>query len=967
MASPEKRTVKKTAKGSDWDQAIAKSRANIETRARNKNVRAEEAALSLWEEEEGEEEEGEEEELPEDASEGPAEKAPRRKAAAAPRSSSPAEDGTDEEEARNIAQVLADEKRFMQLKFMIHGRDQTPLAELELLDLPELEKRWETGPAKPSAAPKGKGKIPDAPPKKTSSVPPKKTTTKTPAKVQITKRSVCKVTALNSPLDAFNKAKEQSRIADSTPVPTKRTRDASADKDSGNQRPRLDFTEKSKASRTSAPAVQAWSFDNHAASTVTSRASSRVPSVAPSRSQSTAPSHPVPGGGPADFDGETFDLDAGYDGAGTDTEQSHTKKPVKQTGKQPKPRAKKADITDPQEKLAVSRTVEETVALLVSDMCANSDETEIKIRKAWAISIESLGLPTQEWQMSAHNLAVCKSLVSGFRSRGRQRTTQIVLSHFKLELSPDQDAEDIKRAASKLLPIEFLRDPEALEEDAGHYQSSVIARTIAAIWFTGAKPVTSRHPDLLSPVPVDTIAYVCALDILKRLAKDGHIKIEKRATTEEEKKKKEMEKARLKAIARATGVKPEASETRAAVDPVRELMSTHYTNLAVFQSVMGPDFDKYRAALYKNACKWAGKQTMESDDEGETEARPDSGVLTAASFAGDLRHARSRKAAAPTSDAHSQPSSKSSSKPKARPQPSSRLSDEEQQPDASPKIRRSSGHLLKDRDQPMNAWPDEYGEKSIGGVYAGAPTKEDAAARTSNKRRHADTGEESQEETNKDPRESYSTGETGGKGGSTEKRKTRNELTNDEQDTLPTEPPSEDEQPVKRPRLSKRPARAVPGSDDQLPGLDDQLDPPRAEPRQREAERENTQAVEPSADAANDPLATTLVVTGVATPSSPLSESPNPPEAPNPPSVPTKRFTRMSSQAAKEAPMLLAMEKRKQLEAERRERAAEKKQEEQEAKRADEANWEEMQQRAKKGTEGAKPKAAIKRKKKGGT
>ncbi|QRV81457.1 hypothetical protein RhiJN_09472 [Ceratobasidium sp. AG-Ba] len=354
---------------------------------------------------------------------------------------------------------------------------------------------------------------------------------------------------------------------------------------------------------TSLPTAKALSVDNPAASTTTSHASSRVPSAAPSRSQSTAPSHPVSRGGPADFDGETFDLDLGYDGAGSKTEQVRTSKLVKQTGKQPKPRAKKGDITDPQEKAAVDCAVEETVALLVPDMCANTDETKVKIRQGWTKAIKCLELPTQEWQMTMHNLAVCKLLVGGFCSRGRQRTIQILLSHFGLELSPVQKPDDVKLKAINLLPIEFLRDTDAPGEDAGHYQSPIIARVIAAIWFTSTKPVTSRYPDLLNPIPVDVIAFACALmqEILKRLAKDGFIKVEKRATTKEAKRKKELEKERLKAIARAIGVKPEASETRAAVDPVRELMPTHYANLATFQQVMGPDFDKYRATLYKDA------------------------------------------------------------------------------------------------------------------------------------------------------------------------------------------------------------------------------------------------------------------------------------------------------------------------------------------------------------------------------
>ncbi|QRW06958.1 hypothetical protein RhiLY_05957 [Ceratobasidium sp. AG-Ba] len=957
MESPKKRVSKKTSKIADWDADRAKSRANIETRARNKNVRAEEAELAAWDV-------VEEEEAAEDVDESPVKKAPKQKAAAkkaaAPRSSSPAEDeasGTDEEEARNIAQVLKDKARFMQLKYMVHGRDETPLDQLDLLDLPELEKRWEDGPAKPTPAPtKGKGKLPDAPSKKTSGVPPKKTlgvpnktVSKTPAKVRITKRSVSKVSALDSPLVAFNKAKEQSMLADSTPVPAKRTRDASVDRDSGGQRPRLDFT---------------------AASTTTSRAGSRVPSAAPSRSQSTAPSHSVPQGGPADFNGETFDLDPGYDGAGSKTEQVRTSKWVKQTGKQPKPRAKKGDITDPQEKAAVDRAVEETVALLVPDMCANTDETEVKIRQGWTKAIKCLELPTQEWQMTMHNLAVCKLLVGGFRSRGRQRTIRIILSHFGLELSPVQKADDVKRKAKNLLPIEFLRDTDAPGEDAGHYQSPIIARVIAAIWFTSTKPVTSRYPDLLNPIPVDVIAFACALmqEILKRLAKDGFIKVERRATTEEAKKKKELEKERLKAITRATGVKPEASETRVAVDPVRELMPTHYANLATFQQVMGPDFDKYRANMYKDACKWAGKQKEDSEDEGETETRPNPGVLTAASFAGDLRNARSRQSIPPVSGSHAQSGSRSSSKQKARPQLSSRLLEHEQQLDAGPNTRRSPGSPAKDRDQPSSAPSDGHGKEATGGGSMGAAAKKRALVGMIGKEHHGDTNGESQEEADGEPQESYDIDEPGEIGWSAQKRRSHKELGADNQGNLKVGSGSDGEQPVKWRKLSKKLTRAVPGSDDE-------------QDKRKPQAHDSMQAVKHATDVAQGPPLTPTVP-GMARPSSPLSESPGSPkpsepleapeapEAPEQSSAPTKRATRQSSQAAKQVPsseavMLAAIEKRKQLEAERRKRAAQKKKEADKAKKADEANWQEMERQVK-GQEPVKPKAPGRRKAKEG-
>ncbi|QRV73899.1 hypothetical protein RhiJN_01913 [Ceratobasidium sp. AG-Ba] len=962
-ASPEKRVPKKTSRLVDWEADRAKSRANVETRARNKNVQEEEKLL-VWEEEQEEEAAGYVEESP--AHKAPKQKAPAKNAVA-PRSSSPPGDdasGTDEEEARNIAQVRADKARFLELKFMIFGRNQIPLAELELLDLSDLEKRWKDGPAKST---KGKGKLPDALPKKKSGALSKKAANKTPAKVRVTKKSVSKVSMLDSPLVAFNQAKEQSMRAESTPVPAKRTQDTSGDRDSGAQHPRLDLANKSKISRMSAPAVKGPSFDNPVASATTSHASSRVPSAAPSRSQSIAPSHPVPRGGYADSDGEAFDLNLGHDEADTETgNQAPIMKPAKKRGKQPKPRAKKGDITDPQEKALINRTVEETVALLVTDMCASTDETEIKIAKAWVTAVKRLEMSVEQWQMTEHNLAVVKLLIGGFRLRGRQRTIQIILSHFDLHCSPEQNADDVKKLAAKLLPIEFLRDPSEDDEDAGNYQSPIIARVIAAIWFTAAKPVTSRYPNLLNPVPVDVIAFVCALmqDILKRLAKDGYIKVEKQATTEEEKQKKEEEKARLKAIAKATGVKPEASETRAAIDPVRALMPAHYANLAVFQQVMGPEFDNYRAALYKNAYKWAGKQAEDSDEEEETETRPVSGVLTAASFAGDLRNARAQKTAPPTSDSRSQSGSKSTSKQKVRPQPSSRLSDDEQRPGAGLKSRRPSSHPVKDCGGNASALSDAQAEESTGGASTGAPAKERVPAGTSGKGHH--------EETDGGIREANDTDEPGETRQGAEKRKSRKELAADDQGDQQAGSASEDEHPVKKPRLHKKSTSAIPESDEEQ-------DRSEVEPGQGKAERElqargGTEAVEQAADVAQS-LPSSTAVSGIARPSSPLSESPESPKSPEAPTTPDdpnelsapKRATRLSSRAATEAPsdkapMLVAIEKLKKANTEKHERAAQKKKEEQELKKADDAKWEEMERKAK-GPGAAKPKAGGKRKK----
>jgi hypothetical protein len=50
-----------------------------------------------------------------------------------------------DEEAKNVAEMKADERRCKKLIASLHMRDDTPLASLKLLDLPELEALWARG------------------------------------------------------------------------------------------------------------------------------------------------------------------------------------------------------------------------------------------------------------------------------------------------------------------------------------------------------------------------------------------------------------------------------------------------------------------------------------------------------------------------------------------------------------------------------------------------------------------------------------------------------------------------------------------------------------------------------------------------------------------------------------------------------------------------------------------------------
>ncbi|QRW02763.1 hypothetical protein RhiLY_01762 [Ceratobasidium sp. AG-Ba] len=933
MASPDKRTSVKTSKYKDWKADITKTQAKSDMIARGKNVRAEEEELAAQEEDAEYTEESPVKKAPK-----PKGKAPAKQAAPCPKS--PPGDGDaneDDEEARNLAQVKADEKRCLELQFKIYARDKTSIEKLMTMDLPELEEIWEKDPAGAgSGKAKGltaKGKKSTAPAKKDSAAPPKKAPSKTPARVRVTKPGVSKVTALASPLVAFKQARDQSILADSTPVPVKRTRDPSLDHDTDIRRQRLDFA-KSGISRMSAPINRVTSVDKSATTTTTSRAGSMAPSTTSARSQLSAPSKSASRSGMVvDDDREFFDLNIGRGEAEDEIEEVRPAMPQKKGAKikkDPKPRPKKRDyVDDPEKMMIIDRTVEETIALLVPDMCC--DELDIPIRRGWTRALKFLHQPPEQWPIDLHAINVCKTLISGFRSRGRQNQIQNIISHFGLQHGPNLDIEEVKEMAKQLLPTEFHRDPDAIGPNAGHYRNSILARGIAAIWMTGNKPTATRFPDVLDPVPTPSIAYVAAMsqDILKRVAKDGCIKVEKKAKTDEE--REEILRERAAAKARGEG------GTRANVDPVRADMVTHLENLQLFEQIMGPEYHEFRSNLFKDACKWAGIHKTEPQMDNK---KPNaSGKLTAASFADELKQAKARQAAvASGSRSDPQPNHKSLAKSPAGPTPSSKPPRIQEGLDENPSTGHPSARHFSpsEFDGPPSPMPqrtndmheeegapsdDESGEEEEGRQVPGSgPAKED------------ETEAEGDAQELDDTRERESTSPSAGK------RKSRKEEAGcGDYD----EPPSENEEPLKKRRLRKAPQAAVPQSDEE-----DQGEP------QDDAGGDGGEPTTPAKALPSDtsPMANNNPPPGGTVPSSPLSEYPD--DSP----AAAKRMTCSSSQVAQnvlsaEEAMLAALAKRRQEEAEKRERAAQKKQEQEDARKAEEVAFQDLERQVK----GAKP------------
>ncbi|QRV95081.1 hypothetical protein RhiJN_23099 [Ceratobasidium sp. AG-Ba] len=601
-ATREKRVSVKTTRMLEYEADRAKSRETSNLIARTKHVRAEEAEL-LEKDNHSEEE----------FAKVQATKS-RKKATAPP---------LDEDEDCRDGSGLSG--RRLELVFMIHGRHETPLAELEPLTLAQLEDRWKNGPPKGSVQAKGKNKA--------SNPAPKASTAKTPAKgVRASKPAVSQVAMIGSPLVVWKEAQEEAARAEYTPVPKKRTQDLSVESAGEPRRP-LDLKGKLDEARGSTkplPTGTISSTSSRAGSVpanVTSRSKSVIPPSRPSRNQTEEP------------EGEVFDMEIE---PGTDEDQMErpvvkpkTKKSGKNSSNQDaKPRAKRGNYKDSGiTTMLIDRAHEETLVSFRLDMCAGPDEITLMVHKGWAKAVAHYQQPADDWQIDANLTRVIKSLVHGFRSRARQRLTRSILSHFGLELSADRTVEDIKESAAKLLPTRFHRDPKAKNEDEGNYQNPIISRGLANIWFSGTKPTAFRFPDSMNPIPTKSVAYVAALthDILARVARDGPLKAESKSGGD-------------------TGEQEGASDkkgSRANIDPVKALMTVHLGNLLTFEEADAGAYDDFLDELRKAALACVGK-SEEKPKRADENLAP--GTLLAASFAGERKYLAAR--ARPASNTH---------------------------------------------------------------------------------------------------------------------------------------------------------------------------------------------------------------------------------------------------------------------------------------------------------------------------
>ncbi|QRV81106.1 hypothetical protein RhiJN_09121 [Ceratobasidium sp. AG-Ba] len=635
----------------EYEAGRNKSKQKVASYARNKNVRAEEELLT-------------QERVGLQSSKTAKSKSKSKESKGQPESQQAA---LDSEEQRNVAELKQYEARCLELKYMIYGRIGRPLAELDRMDLDELEKTWAEAlqstalnvqPAL-SAGAATKAKAKGSTVKDKAMVP---LALETPAKkLRASKTFANKVSMIGSPLVALNQAQEQSARVEASPVVRKRIRDVSPDDedDDGRRRCPTELVQALPKKPVTVPKPPKV-IVRPAKSNPPTRESSLAPSSTSARSKLTAPKpapKPVPKAvsrppsNPAlnlhsgSYSVHTMDIDAEQVDFGDEDENSVIDEQAHEI----------AGLGDQGRSEAKPRPKKNIEARLILNMCPVADEYELMIRQGWEVGVKFYGRSSNEVVLTKDINTVIKSLISSSRTRGRKRIANLLQNAFELGLSPTQTKDNVKSVAADLIPIKFHQDPEAKNEDAGHYRNPYVAQALAALFFFGSRPPGIRAGKAMKPMPVPAIAYACAIseDVLKRFAKDGYMKTEKKA------KKGEGQQKRTKKAA-------DEIVPRAGMDDVKVLMVKHLKGLASFQKALPLVFKKYRIDMYKDALSYAGRSTLDDD-----ESKVDDGALTTASFAGekDLTPEEYAALCSSDSDEHTETLQSSKAKPQSQPRP----------------------------------------------------------------------------------------------------------------------------------------------------------------------------------------------------------------------------------------------------------------------------------------------------------
>ncbi|KAG9089397.1 hypothetical protein FS749_001364 [Ceratobasidium sp. UAMH 11750] len=165
------------------------------------------------------------------------------------------------------------------------------------------------------------------------------------------------------------------------------------------------------------------------------------------------------------------------------------------------------DYVDPVEQEIINVAYEHVLAkALKAGMCVPTTKLDPLIRECWNLALEELGVEEGEYAFTHQNRETIKTRLQSFRSHTRNRAFNIVPSMFGFH---DKLRKEREACIAKLLPTEFLRNPKA--DAGGRFQHPFILDMLTQALLKGRKPPGERYPEYFQVVPLETIAFVCAM------------------------------------------------------------------------------------------------------------------------------------------------------------------------------------------------------------------------------------------------------------------------------------------------------------------------------------------------------------------------------------------------------------------------------------------------------------------------
>ncbi|KAG8779957.1 hypothetical protein FRC12_023656, partial [Ceratobasidium sp. 428] len=498
-----KRAITKTKAIEEFDEGVAKSKSNRESRQRTKNIRAEEAALTA----------AETKAIETEAIKSPKKTKPKKKNT---KSKKAADDKVDDP---ILAELNADAAKAERFKNIIHYRDIIPYDVLNMVDYEDLEAFYLAGDGAAKVlltiGPHAKPPKPNTS-KATAKAPP---VAKTPAPKRISAVVLpASIKSLGSPINALASAKKQAaRVAD-TPIAATRKRASSTDRggaESKRQRTTvLDNIKPSKSNGNRSVSGPASMSASHAASSslnkglhLISRQSSRAPSVSRAGSQAPKSSAAVPTSGPAfaDPDSEMLgpsDLDEEME----DVEEKPKKK--RAAPGQGKERARRGDYVGLE-----LRILDEAFSLVCARLgwdnaCPTGGNFERLIRACWVQATKNLETTPEKYPCDQYHVRITTDRVSSYRSHAKRniRTPAVVV--YGLDTLK---GEDLKNHVKYLIKKKKFYKGNKVDGRNGLYEHPLVIHALQQLYFAGRKSSATRFPEDYNPIPPNALATAVAI------------------------------------------------------------------------------------------------------------------------------------------------------------------------------------------------------------------------------------------------------------------------------------------------------------------------------------------------------------------------------------------------------------------------------------------------------------------------